>query len=266
MANMSGRTALVTGAGRGMGEAIARRLAADGAAVAIADIDLDGASAVAGDIGSRAMPIELDVRSWDSVEAAAIRVEAELGPVDALVNNAGISRVARSEELPRDWWESVVDVNLNGTWRCSQVFGAHMVARGSGAIVNIGSAYSEIGAPGRAAYAATKTGVLGITRVLGTEWSGRGVRVNAVQPGYIDTPMVQVTLQAGGLPIEQLLGRIPAGRLGDGDDIARVVSFLLSDDAGYVTGATLRIDGGHLAYGGIGDVAVLPQSMEGVGR
>ena len=137
-----------------------------------------------------------------------------------------------------------------------------MVERGHGAIVNIGSAYSEIGAPGRVAYAAAKTGVIGITRVLGTEWMSRGVRVNAVEPGYIDTPMMQVTLRAGGLPVEDLLARIPANRLGAADDVARTVAFLLSDDASYISGATLRIDGGHLAYGGIPPASSLPPRLD----
>jgi NAD(P)-dependent dehydrogenase (short-subunit alcohol dehydrogenase family) len=264
--DMTGRIAVVTGAGRGMGEAIARRLATNGAKVAVADVDVLTAQAVAASIGEAALAVELDVRSWASVEAAAALVESTLGPVDALVNNAGISRVARSEELPRDWWDAVVDVNLSGTWRCAQVFGRLMVERGRGAVVNLGSAYSEIGAPGRVAYAATKTGVVGITRVLGVEWAGRGVRVNAVEPGYIETPMMQVTLTTGALDRDELVGRIPAGRVGDTDDVARTVAFLLSDAASYITASTLRIDGGHLAYGGIPVASSLPAPMEGVGR
>jgi NAD(P)-dependent dehydrogenase (short-subunit alcohol dehydrogenase family) len=258
---LDGRIALVTGAGRGLGEGIARRLVADGARVALADIDVDAVQALAAELGASTVAVELDVRSWASVAAAADAAEAALGPLDALVNNAGISRVARSEELPPEWWDDVVDVNLSGTWRCSQVVGSRMVERGRGAIVNLGSVYSEIGAPGRAAYAATKTGVIGLTRVLGSEWAGRGVRVNAVQPGYIDTPMMQLTLQGGVVPADRLVGRIPTGRLGAPADVAAVVAFLLSDDAGYVTGSTLRIDGGHLAYGGIAESTVLPASI-----
>jgi 3-oxoacyl-[acyl-carrier protein] reductase len=263
---LNGRVALVTGAARGIGDAIARRLASDGAKVALADLDLAGAEAIAEELGPDAVAVPMDVRSWSSVEAAVDAVESALGPVDALVNNAGISRIARSEELPREWWDEVVDVNLSGTWRCSQVIGGRMVGRGSGAIVNLGSTYSEIGAPGRVAYAATKTGVIGLTRVLGTEWAGRGVRVNAVQPGYIDTPMMQITLQAGNVDLAGLLGRIPAARLGGADEVAAVVSFLLSDDASYITGATLRIDGGHLAYGGIPSADQLPAPVGGVGH
>jgi 3-oxoacyl-[acyl-carrier protein] reductase len=264
--NLTGRTAVVTGAGRGIGESIARHLIGEGALVAVADVVFATAESVAKELGQTALAVEMDVRSWASVEAGAERIERELGQVDALVNNAGISRVARSEELPAEWWDEVVDVNLNGTWRCSQVFGRLMVERGRGAIVNLGSAYSEIGAPGRVAYAATKTGVVGITRVLGTEWASRGVRVNAIEPGYIETPMMQVTIQAGTIQPQQLLDRIPAGRFGTGDDVARTVAFLLSDDAAYITGATLRIDGGHLAYGGIPPASVVPDPIEGVGR
>jgi 3-oxoacyl-[acyl-carrier protein] reductase len=260
-----GRVAVVTGGGRGIGESVARHLHALGARVAVADIDLAAASGVAGDLGDRAVAFELDVRSWPSVESVASAIESALGPVDWLVNCAGVSRVARSEDLPAEWWDLVVDVNLSGTWRCCQVFGRLMVSRGSGAIVNIGSAYSEIGAAGRVAYAATKTGVVGITRVLGTEWSGRGVRVNAVEPGYIDTPMMQVTLRAGGLDPQRLIDRIPAGRLGTGTDVATTIAFLLSDEAGYITGSTLRIDGGHLAYGGMAPASVLPDPIDGSG-
>ena len=261
--DLTGRIAMVTGAGRGMGEAIARRLVANGARVAVADVDTTTAGAVAASLGDAALAVELDVRSWASVEEASALVEATLGPVDALVNNAGISRVAPSEDLPRDWWDAVVDVNLSGTWRCSQVFGRLMVERGRGAVVNLGSAYSEIGAPGRVAYAATKTGVVGITRVLGVEWAGRGVRVNAVLPGYIDTAMMQITIRTGGL--DPLLDRIPAGRIGDPDDVARTVAFLLSDAAAYITGATLRVDGGHLAYGGIPPASSIPAPVDAAG-
>lgn len=259
---LEGRTALITGAGRGMGEAIARHLAAQGAVVAVADIDAVAARSVAASIGGRSIAVSMDVRSWESVRSAAVQVDAALGPVDALVNSAGISRVARSEELPPEWWDEVIDVNLSGTWRCAQVIGSRMVERGRGAIVNIGSAYSEIGAPGRVAYAATKTGVIGLTRVLGTEWASRGVRVNAVEPGYIDTPMMQTTLQGGTVALGDLVGRIPAGRLGGADEVASTVAFLLSDEASYITAATLRVDGGHLAYGGIPVASTLPASLE----
>jgi NAD(P)-dependent dehydrogenase (short-subunit alcohol dehydrogenase family) len=258
---LAGRIAVVTGAGRGLGEAYARRLADEGARVAVTDVDQQSVERVAAAIGDAARAFVLDVRSWESVRAAASAIEATLGPVEGLVNNAGISRLARSEELPEEWWDDVVDVNLSGTWRCCQVFGRRMVEQGHGAIVNIGSVYSEVGTGGRIAYAATKTGVLGITRVLGVEWAPMGVRVNAVEPGYIDTPMTQVTLSTGA-DIDQMLDRIPAGRLGDADDVARVVAFLLSDEAAYVTGATLRVDGGHLSYGGFPGVKVRPASLD----
>jgi NAD(P)-dependent dehydrogenase (short-subunit alcohol dehydrogenase family) len=240
-------------------------LAERGARVAAIDTDESAAAAVASSAGSTVMAAAVDVRSWASVRAVAALIEDRLGPVDGLVNNAGISRVAPARQLPAEWWDDVVDVNLSGTWRCCQVFGTGMVERGRGAIVNMGSAYSEVGSAGRVAYAATKTGVLGLTRVLGVEWAPRGVRVNAVEPGYIDTPMARVTL-ATGAGLEQLLARVPAGRLGGADEVARCVAFLLSDDASYVTGATLRIDGGHLAYGGIPPASAELPPLEEAGR
>lgn len=257
---LEGRVIVVTGAGRGLGEAYARRLAAEGAAVAVTDVDLAAAESVAADIGGAAVAIALDVRSWDSVRDAATTIEERLGPVDGLVNNAGVSRVARAEELPEDWWDLVMDVNISGTWRCCQTFGRSMVARGRGSIVNIGSAYSEIGAAGRVAYATSKTGVVGMTRVLGVEWAPLGVRVNLVQPGYIDTPMMQVTLQTGSA--QQLLDRLPIGRFGQADEVAQAIAFLLSDEASYVTASTLRIDGGHLSYGGMPPASARPAPIE----
>lgn len=251
--------AVVTGAARGIGNAVARRLLAAGWVVALADIDAAAALASAASLGENAGGFALDVRSWASVERAAGEIETSLGPVGALVNNAGITRVARSELLPREWWDQVIDINLSGTWRCSQIFGALMLEHGKGAIVNMGSAYSEIGAPGRAAYAATKTGILGLTRVLATEWAARGIRVNAVEPGYVDTQMMQVALQSGNADLKQLLGRIPAGRLATPEDIANAVALLLSEDAAYINGVAVPVDGGHLAYGGVAAVEnVLP--------
>jgi NAD(P)-dependent dehydrogenase (short-subunit alcohol dehydrogenase family) len=262
MVKLEGRVAVITGGGRGMGEAVARRLVAEGAKVSVTDVDAEGAKQVAKSLGDQAIGLEVDVRSWSSVEAAADATEAALGPIDILVNCAGVSRNARAEELPRDDWDLVIDVNLTGTWRCCQVIGARMAARRKGAIVNIGSAYTEIGAPGRAAYAATKTGVLGLTRVLATEWASRGVRVNVVEPGYIDTPMLQVALAHGSISREQMIDRIPAGRIGDGDEVARTIAFLVSDDASYVTGESIRVDGGHLAYGGLPPASVMPDSLQ----
>jgi 3-oxoacyl-[acyl-carrier protein] reductase len=259
---MAGRIAVVTGAGRGLGEAYARRLAEEGARVAVTDVDVEGVERVAAQIGEAALPFPLDVTSWDSVRSAAAAIEDALGPVDALVNNAGIHRLARSEELPEEWWDEIIDVNLSGTWRCCQVFGRGMVERAGGAIVNIGSVYSEVGNEGRLAYAATKTGVIGITRVLGVEWAPMGVRVNAVEPGYIDTPMVQVSLSST-TGVEQVLDRIPLGYLGSADEVARAVTFLLSDESSYVTGTTLRVDGGHLSYGGFPGVKARTPSLEG---
>lgn len=255
-------TAVVTGAGGGIGAAVAARLASSGSSVAVADRDFQAARVVAARLLD-AEPFEVDVRSWASVERLASDVERRLGPVEQLVNCAGVTRVAPSRLLPREAWEEVIDVNLSGTWRCCQLLGGAMLEHRRGAIVNIGSAYSEIGAPGRAAYASAKTAILGLTRVLATEWAADGVRVNVVEPGYVDTPMMQVAIRSGSADLPQLLGRIPAGRLAQPDDVADAVEFLLSDAARYITGATLRVDGGHLAYGGVASLADVRPSAAG---
>jgi NAD(P)-dependent dehydrogenase (short-subunit alcohol dehydrogenase family) len=241
--------ALVTGAAQGLGAAIAERLAAEGARVAVTDANVDGARREAAAIGDSAIALHLDVRSRASVEEAVAEVEEALGPLTVLVNNAGINRIGPSESLEPELWRQVLEIDLDGVFRCTQVAGARMLARGRGSIVNIASANAEVGSPGRAAYCAAKTGVVGLTRALGVEWAGRGVRVNAVEPGYVHTPLLENCFETGLIDRRRLLDRIPAGRLGDPDDIGRAVCFLASRDAAYVTAQTLAVDGGFLMYG-----------------
>lgn len=241
--------ALVTGAARGLGAAIAVRLAAEGATVAVADLDGDGAAAVARELGERHFGLQLDVRSTASVGAAVDAVAERAGGPTVLVNNAGVNRVGPSETLSdEDWWE-VVDVNLQGTFRCCRAAGARMLTAGRGAIVNIASANAALGSPGRAAYCASKTGVVGLTRALGVEWAPRGVRVNAVSPGYMSSPMLHRCFETGLIDRERLMDRIPAGRLGGAEDVAAAVAFLVSADAAYITADVLSVDGGFIPYG-----------------
>ena len=235
MSRLAGEVAIVTGAARGLGAAIADALAAEGAAVARTDV--------------KNADIELDVTDRASVERAVAAVVGALGEPTILVNNAGLSRFGPSETLSEEHWQLVIDVDLTGVFRCSQIVGARMLAAGRGAIVNVASIAAQTGFPGRAAYGAAKAGVVALTRTLGSEWAPRGVRVNAVAPGYVRTALVEHALEAGFLAEEGVRWRTPANRLGDPAEVAQAVVFLASPDASYITGETLFVDGGYNAYG-----------------
>lgn len=248
-----GVRAIVTGGARGIGEAVARALAAEGAAVAVVDADGDGAEAVASSL-TRATAHRADVRDTLGLE----RLAEAIGPAAVLVNAAGIQRVGRSETLDDDVWDAVVGVDLTGVFRCCRVFGRSMLDAGDGAIVNVASVSAEVGMPGRAAYCAAKAGVVGLTRALGVEWAPRGVRVNAVAPGYVRTPLVEEALAAGIISEADVVARVPAGRLADPDEIADAIVFLVSPAARYVMGQTLVVDGGYLAYGAPAPTSFVP--------
>ncbi len=239
-----GEVAIVTGAAQGIGAAIADALEGEGAKVARSDL--------------AGMDIEMDVRDRLSVQHAVDGVAATLGEPTILVNNAGINRIGPSEAIAEELWQEVIEVNLTGTFRCCQVVGGRMLAAGRGAIVNVASISAEVGMPGRAAYCSSKSGVVGMTRALAVEWAARGVRVNAVAPGYVRTPMIENALAQGLLDESGLLERVPAGRLASPEDVARAVVFLVSSEAGYVTGQTLFVDGGWLAYGAAGPASTAP--------
>ena len=174
-------------------------------------------------------PIVLDVRDRASIEAAVDEVERTLGTPTVLVNNAAVNRIGPAESLGEEDWALVLDVNLSGVFRCCQIVGRRMLAAGRGAIVNVASVTgAEVGVPGRAPYGASKAGVVGLTRVLGVEWAGRGVRVNAVLPGPVRTRMVEAAMRDGILVEQEVVDRIPAGRLADPEDVARAVLTLAS--------------------------------------
>lgn len=242
---LEGEVAIVTGAAQGLGAAIADALEAEGARVARTDL--------------RGAELELDVTDRRSVEAAVETIAERLGAPTVLVNNAGINRIGPSETLPEELWLETLEVNLSGAFRCCQVVGARMLESGRGAIVNVASIAAEVGMPGRAAYCATKAGLVGLTRALAVEWAGRGVRVNAVAPGYVRTPMIENALRAGLLSERAVRDRTPSDRLAAPEDIARAVVFLASAEAGFVTGQTLVVDGGYLAYGAPGPASRIPQ-------
>jgi 3-oxoacyl-[acyl-carrier protein] reductase len=232
------RTAIVTGAARGIGEAIARRLHVDGYRVALADVDLEGVERVARELGADAF--EHDVREIDSWE----RLLGDVGDVYALVNNAARTEFRSFFEIDLDEWDDVLATNLRGTYLGCRVVGQRMRERGAGRIVNLASdaAFAASGSSG-VHYAASKAAVVAVTRRAATELAPHGVTVNAVAPAAIDGPLARA------LPAERLAEMttaIPVGRLGRPEEVAALVSFLVSDDAGYITGATLGVDGGML--------------------
>ena len=243
---LSGKVALVTGAARGIGEAISRALAKAGAACCVADVDEVGAKTVVKDIadeGGRAVAVACDVTDPDQVGTMVDRCVAELGRLDILVNNAGITRDALGIRLMPADWDIVMGVNLTGTWLCSQAALKVMLKQRSGRIINISSVVGVMGNVGQANYAASKAGVIGLTKALAREGALREVTVNAIAPGFIDTAMTQA------LPEkirEELLSHIPLGRLGSPEDVAHAVLFLSGDGACYITGQVIHINGGML--------------------
>jgi NAD(P)-dependent dehydrogenase (short-subunit alcohol dehydrogenase family) len=235
---MDGRVAVVTGAGRGLGAAIAEELAARGATVVPVDRDEQPGLLVA------------DISDPDQVDSVFDVVAAEHGRIDVLVNNAGVGAVAPSEELSLEVWSRTLAVNLTGTFLCAQAAARHMLPAGRGVIVNVGSVFAATGMPMRAAYSASKHGVVGLTKVLGTEWAARGIRVVAVDPAYVRTALDDADQRAGGYTTEDIERRTPMGRYAEPAEIARVVAFLAADDASFITGSEIAVDGGWLADGG----------------
>jgi 3-oxoacyl-[acyl-carrier protein] reductase len=239
---LSGKVALVTGAGGGIGRATVARLAAEGAAVVTGD--LKGYSAVADAVragGGRALGVELDVTSSESARAAVDAAIGQFGGLHILVNNAGIDQRGRLEELSEADWDRLLAVNLKGPFLCSQAAARYL--EGGGAIVNVASLAGRSSSPLQGChYSASKAGLLGLTRHLARELGPRRVRVNAVCPGPVLTDMLTRSTSSEG--IAELAAQVPVGRTGTPEDIASVIAFLASDDAGYINGASLDANGG----------------------
>jgi 3-oxoacyl-[acyl-carrier protein] reductase len=243
---LQGKVAVVTGAAQGIGRAIAEALARDGADVAVADLDAGRSQetvAAVEKLGRRALNVKVNVAEWDDAKAMADRVVKEWGKIDILVNNAGITRDGLLLRMKEEDWNLVLQVNLNGTFHCTKAVLQSMTKQRYGRIINIASIVGVMGNVGQANYAASKAAVIGFTKTVAREYASRAVTVNAVAPGFIDTAMTQ------GLPPdvkEALQKQIPLGRLGQPEDIAAAVRFLASDEAAYVTGQVLHVNGGML--------------------
>jgi 3-oxoacyl-[acyl-carrier protein] reductase len=241
-----GRAAIVTGAARGIGRAIAERLAGDGAQVLIADIDEAAATEAAGQIGSGALGHRLDVTDPASWTAAVDRATTEWGRLDILVNNAGIAgRSAPTWELAVDEWNEVIAIDLSGVFLGCRAVLPGMLASESGRIVNIASIAGKEGNPNAVPYSAAKAGVIGLTKAIAKEVATRGVYVNCVTPAVIETPILS---QVSDEHIRYMTSRIPMGRMGQPQEVAALVAFLCSDELSFATGAVFDISGGRATY------------------
>jgi NAD(P)-dependent dehydrogenase (short-subunit alcohol dehydrogenase family) len=244
---LKGKVAWITGASRGLGEAIARGLADAGASLAITSRSEDDLRRLAADLdGSEVLVQPGSVASPAEMAAAARAVVDRLGGLDVLVNMAGICPVVRrSEELADDEWQQVVDVNLSGTFYCCREAGRHMLSTGGGSIINISSVHGSTGVIRMAAYGASKGGVENLTRSLAVEWAPRGVRVNCLAPGYFETQLTEAYLASSAG--ERVRQAIPMGRTGDRSEMVGATVFLASDASSYMTGAVVHVDGGWTA-------------------
>ena len=238
------RLAVVTGGTRGIGEAISVALKNAGYQV-VANYAGNDEKAAAFTERTGIPARKFDVADFEAVKKAIGEIEAEFGPVDIVVNNAGITRDATMHRMDHDMWQAVIDTNLGSCFNMSRSVIDGMRNRGFGRIVNIGSINGQAGQYGQVNYAAAKSGIHGFTKALAQETANRGITVNAIAPGYIDTDMVRAVPEA---VLEKIIARIPVGRLGRADEIARAVLFLIADDAGFITGSTLSINGGQHMY------------------
>jgi 2-dehydro-3-deoxy-D-gluconate 5-dehydrogenase len=248
---LDGKIAFISGAGSGIGRALALGMAASGATIAMSETSarlsvLDEVSAEIGQAGGESLAVALDLPRLESIDAAVDAVIRRFGRVDILVNNAGVNRPNPAFEVTEAEWDEVLDVNLKGLFFTAQRFGRHMTQAGYGRIVNIASQNGVVAYYQRAAYCASKAGVVNLTRVLAVEWAEHGINVNAVGPTFVLTPLTQSTFDDEDLR-RDLLDRIPLGRVARPEDVVGAVVFLASEAAAMITGHTLLVDGGWTA-------------------
>lgn len=241
MFDLSGMTALVTGASGGIGSAIAKALAGQGARVALSGTREEALKSVQAEVGGESLILPCNLGDSAAVDALVPQAVEALGQLDILVNNAGITRDNLAMRMKDEEWSDVIRVNLEAAFRLARASLKPMMRARSGRIISITSVVGATGNPGQANYAATKAGLVGMSKALAQEVASRGITVNCVAPGFITSPMTDVLPEA---QKEALLGRIPAGRLGEGEDVAAAVVYLASREAAYVTGQTIHVNGG----------------------
>jgi len=244
--SLEGKVAIVTGAAQGIGRAIAETLARDGADIVVADLDPGRSQetvAAITKLGRRAVNVKVNVAEWNDVKNMTEQVLKDWGKIDILVNNAGVTRDGLLVRMKEEDWNLVLQVNLHGTFHCTKAVLQPMTKQRSGRIVNIASIVGAMGNAGQANYAASKAAVIGFTKSVAREYASRMVTVNAVAPGFVDTAMTQGLQQE---VRDALLKQIPLGRLGQPGDVAEAVRFLASEEAGYITGQVLHVNGGML--------------------
>ncbi len=241
---LTGKVALVTGAAQGIGRAVSLLLARSGADLVVSDINLEKAEETAREIetiGRKAMAIRVNVASFGEVEKMVEAILERFGRIDILVNNAGIARDKLILRMTEEEWDAVLNVNLKGTFNCTKAVVRHMSKQRSGKIVSIASVVGEMGNAGQANYSASKAGVIGFTKTIAREFAQRGINVNAIAPGYIETPMTDALPEKAK---EELKRLIPMERLGRPEDVADAVLFLVSEASSYITGQVLNVNGG----------------------
>ena len=241
---LTGKVALVTGAAQGIGKSVALLLARNGADIVVSDINLEKAEETAKEIqavGRKAIATKVDVASLGDVERMVQAVIEHFGHIDILINNAGITRDKLILRMAEEDWDAVLNINLKGTFNCTKVVVRHMSKQRSGKIVSIASVVGEMGNAGQANYSASKAGVIGFTKTIAREFAQRGINVNAIAPGYIETPMTEALPEKAK---EELRRLIPMERLGRPEDVAEAVLFLVSEASGYITGQVLNVNGG----------------------